>query len=56
MKDFRDLQVWHKAHTLALLVYRATSTFPKEDLELSAFTQEIKRMLTSLIRKLTAES
>jgi four helix bundle protein len=28
MNDFRNLKVWHKAHALALAVYRATSAFP----------------------------
>jgi four helix bundle protein len=28
MNDFRNLQVWHKAHALTLAVYRATSDFP----------------------------
>ena len=32
MKDFRQLKVWEKAHHLALEVYRATATFPKEEL------------------------
>ncbi|HVZ93650.1 MAG TPA: four helix bundle protein [Phycisphaerales bacterium] len=32
MKDFRQLKVWEEAHRLALLVYRLTGTFPKEEL------------------------
>ncbi len=31
MNDFRDLHVWHKAHALALAVYRATSAFPSTE-------------------------
>ncbi len=31
MKDFRDLQVWEKAHQLTLAVYRATEWFPEEE-------------------------
>lgn len=31
MKDFRSLVVWRKAHELALDVYGATSTFPREE-------------------------
>ena len=31
MNDFRNLQVWHKAHALALTVYRATSAFPSAE-------------------------
>ncbi len=32
MKDFRDLDVWSKAHSTTLAVYRATAGFPKEEL------------------------
>ncbi len=31
MRDFRDLQVWQKAHCLTLEVYRATRSFPAEE-------------------------
>jgi four helix bundle protein len=31
MKDFRNLKVWQKAHELALLTYRITSDFPKDE-------------------------
>ena len=31
MKDFRKLDVWAKAHALALGVYRVTSIFPAEE-------------------------
>ncbi len=47
MKDFRDLQVWLKAHELALDVYRASAGFS---------AGEVKRMLTALIKTLTADS
>jgi hypothetical protein len=29
MKDFHRLQVWRKAHSFTLLVYRATGAFPQ---------------------------
>lgn len=32
MQDFRNVQVWQKAHELALLTYRLTAEFPKEEL------------------------
>jgi four helix bundle protein len=32
MQDFRNLKVWQKAHELALLIYRTTSDFPREEL------------------------
>lgn len=31
MKDFRTLQVWQKAHSFTLLVYRITKNFPSEE-------------------------
>ncbi len=32
MKNFRDLQVWQKAHSLTLNSYKATAQFPREEL------------------------
>ena len=32
MKDFRDLQVWHKAHVLVLDAYKITDGFPKQEM------------------------
>ena len=32
MQDFRNLQVWQKAHHLTLLVYRLTADFPRDEL------------------------
>ena len=32
MQDFRNLQVWQKAHELALLIYELTQDFPKDEL------------------------
>lgn len=46
MKDFRELKVWEKAHSLTLAIYKAT-TFE---------VTEVKRMLTSFIKKLKADS
>ena len=31
MQNFRNLKVWQKAHELALLVYRLTADFPREE-------------------------
>lgn len=28
MRDFRDIQVWQKAHLLVLAIYRVTGSFP----------------------------
>jgi four helix bundle protein len=46
MKDFRDLQVWQKAHLLTLSSYRATTAFPKH--ELYGLTGQIRRCATSI--------
>ena len=32
MQDFRKLAVWQKAHDLALLTYRLTADFPRDEL------------------------
>lgn len=31
MQDFRTLQVWQKAHEMALATYKATQTFPRQE-------------------------
>lgn len=31
MKDFRNLEVWKRAHAMTLAVYRSTRTFPREE-------------------------
>jgi four helix bundle protein len=46
MKDFRQLKVWEKSHALALAVYRATATFPRE--ELYALTSHLRRAASSI--------
>jgi hypothetical protein len=32
MKDFKELKVWQKSHSLTLAVYKATETFPKQEI------------------------
>lgn len=46
MKDFRELNVWHKAHELTLAVYRITAAFPRE--ELYGLTSQIRRSSSSI--------
>ncbi len=46
MKNFRDLQVWHKAHALTLTSYQATSVFPKQ--EMYGLTSQIRRCAVSV--------
>jgi four helix bundle protein len=46
VKDFRDLDVWNKAHSATLAVYRATADFPKE--ELYGLTSQTRRCSASI--------
>jgi four helix bundle protein len=46
MRDFRDLQVWQKAHRLTLEVYRATRSFPTE--ERYGMTAQLRRSAASI--------
>jgi four helix bundle protein len=46
MKDFQELNVWRKAHTLTLDVYRATRGFPKK--ELYGLTSQMRRCCASI--------
>ena len=46
MKNFRDLQVWDKAHKLTLEAYKITQAFPRE--ELYGFTSQIRRSSASI--------
>src|SRR5437763_8555521 len=46
VKDFRQLKVWDKAHQLTLEIYRATTTFPRE--EAYGLTSQIRRASASI--------
>jgi four helix bundle protein len=46
LKNFRDLKVWDKAHTLALACYAVTTSFPKE--ELFGLISQIRRSGSSI--------
>lgn len=46
MRDFRELTVWQKAHRLTLAVYKATESFPRE--ELYGLTSQIRRAASSV--------
>ena len=46
MRDFHHLEVWGRAHRLALALYRVTRSFPKE--ELYGLTTQIRRAATSV--------
>ena len=46
IQKFQDLLAWQEAHSLALLVYRISKGFPKE--ELFALTNQIRRAAVSV--------
>jgi hypothetical protein len=46
MQDFRKLKVWQKSHALTLEIYRATETFPGN--ELYGLTSQIRRSCVSI--------
>jgi len=46
LKDFRNLNVWKKAHAVALAAYAVTRSFPKE--ELYALTSQLRRAAASV--------
>jgi four helix bundle protein len=46
LKDFRELQVWDKAHKLTLKAYRLTECFPKH--ELFGLASQIRRCSASI--------
>jgi len=46
LRDFKELKVWQKGHRLALAVYKATTSFPKE--EIYGLTSQIRRSCASI--------
>lgn len=46
MRDFRQIKVWEKAHTLTLNIYKATARFPRE--ELYGLTSQLSRGASSI--------
>lgn len=46
MKDFRQLNVWQKAHRVALGIYKLTRGYPKD--ELYGLTSQMRRASVSL--------
>jgi four helix bundle protein len=46
MKDFKELKVWEKSHSLTMLVYRVTAGFPKD--EMYGLTGQIRRSCASI--------
>jgi len=50
MRDFRELVVWQKAHSLTLAVYETTVTFPRS--ELFGLTSQVRRCSASIAANL----
>jgi len=46
MRNYRDLQVWEKAHKLTLAIYQGTCDFPRE--ERFDLTSQIRRSSASI--------
>ena len=46
MKDFRELKVWEKGHSLTMSVYRIAAGFPKD--EVYGLTSQIRRSCASI--------
>lgn len=46
MRNFRNLKVWEKSHSLTLDVYEFTSAYPKE--ELYGLTSQMRRSSSSI--------
>lgn len=46
MQDFRNLKVWQKSHQLTLEVYRATQSYPRD--EVYSLTQQTRRSASSI--------
>lgn len=46
MKNFRDLKIWHRAHSLTLEIYKITSTFPKD--QKYSLTSQLQRACISI--------
>jgi four helix bundle protein len=46
MRDFRQLQVWEKAHQLTLSIYRITFSFPK--VERTGLIDQMRRSSSSI--------
>lgn len=46
MRNYRDLQVWTKAHKLTLDLYRLSQTFPRE--EIYGLTSQMRRSAVSI--------
>lgn len=50
-KSFPELQVWQEAHSLVLMIYKATDSFPKK--EDFGLTSQVRRAAVSITSNIT---
>ena len=50
MQDFRNLDVWNKAHKITLEIYRLTESFPKS--EVFGLSSQVRRAASSIAMNL----
>lgn len=46
MKNYRELKIWQRSHAFTISLYRATKSFPRD--ELFALTSQMRRACTSI--------
>ena len=46
MRDFRQLEIWQRSHTLTLKIYSVTQAFPKE--KVYGLTSQMRRSASSV--------
>ena len=46
MRDFHQLQIWQRSHKLTLAIYKATNSFPRE--EVYGLTSQLRRAISSV--------
>ena len=46
MRDFHQLQIWQRSHKLTLAIYKATNSFPRE--EVYGLTSQLRRAVLSV--------
>lgn len=46
MRDFHQLQIWQRSHKLTLAIYKATNSFPRE--EVYGLTSQLRRSISSV--------
>ena len=50
MKNYRELKIWQRSHAFTISLYRATKSFPRD--ELFALTSQMRPACTSIPAKI----